>query len=197
MKSIVPFFPQVLAFSLLAGCSFAQTNQPTIMTNTTITNFLYELTPDQKTQFISAVTNLVEQKQWKLVIRTLQESKDQTIQHLIVDEWNKSLTADDDAVPAQVYTLADQWDRRLLTDQFWTTLQQTTNRKTVNAFGYVLYHHGNQDDLDHMENIEKQAHGKRGLMNAINYMRYGLYLLNGGDKKTNPGPAARPPMREE
>ena len=47
------------------------------------------------------------------------------------------------------------------------------------------------DVLEHMEKIEKKAHGRRGLMNAINWMNYRL----SGDK-TNPGPAAAPPRME-
>lgn len=127
---------------------------------------------------------------WCLCLRAMKESKDETAQRLILDKWNENLAEDDDAVASQVYALSEQWDRRLLTDDFWKTLQQTNNKKMVSAIGYSLYQQGNQDDLDRMVKIEKQTPG-RGLPNAISWLRYRL----SGDK-TNPGPAAAPPRME-
>lgn len=127
---------------------------------------------------------------WCLCLRVLQESKDEHAHQLILDKWNDYLREDDEAVPSQIYALVKQWDRKLLTDVFWKTLQQTKNKKTVSAIGYALYQKGNMDDLNQLINVEKQTRGC-GLPNAISWLRYRL----SGDM-TNPGPAAAPPRME-
>jgi hypothetical protein len=127
---------------------------------------------------------------WGVCIQTIQKSKDQAAQGIILDEWNKSLKADDDAVPLQVQALAEKWERSLLTEDFWNLLKGTKNVRTVNAMGYVLYQCGIQDDLDRIEKIEKETPG-RGLSNTISWLKY---RLSGG--KTTPEPTIVPPKME-
>lgn len=135
--------------------------------------------------------NAAYQAGWRLSLQTMTETKDESAQQHILDEWNRSLREDNDAVPSQIYALSEEWNRKLLTDDFWNTLQQTKNRKTVSAIGYALYRHGNQDDLNRMVKIEEFSPG-RGLPNAISWLRYRL-----SDDKTNPGPAAAPPHMQQ
>jgi len=130
---------------------------------------------------------------WRLCLRTMRDSKDQAAQKLIVDEWNKSLREDSDATPSQVYALSEQWDRKLLTNDFWQLLRQTNKRKTVSAICYVLYERGNAADAAQL--MQKRKSGvdvglQEGIQNTINYMNYRL----SGD--TSPGPAAAPPRME-
>ena len=108
---------------------------------------------------------------WRQCLRTMQDSTDQTGRpfdgfdkltadcagstplttgqgrQLIIDEWNKSLQEDSDVTPLQIYALSEQWDRGLLTDDFWQLLSQTNKKKTVFAICYVLYEHGNMADI--------------------------------------------------
>jgi len=131
---------------------------------------------------------------WLLCLQTMHESKNQTAQRLIVDEWNKSLREDDEAVPSQVYTLVEQWNRNLLTDEFWQLLKQTNKKKTISAISYVLCQYGNSADTDRLMQKRKSGIDKASqgiIQNAINWMNYRL----SGDK-TNPGPAAAPPRME-
>ena len=100
---------------------------------------------------------------WCLCLRIMQNSTDQTVRpfdgfdkltadcaqgrQLIIDEWNKSLQEDSDLTPLQIYALSEQWDQRLLTDDFWQLLNKTNKRETVSAICYVLYEHGNAADI--------------------------------------------------
>lgn len=122
---------------------------------------------------------------WRLCLRTMQNSNDRTAQKLIIDEWNKSLREDSAVTPSQVYALSEQWDRKLLSDDFWRLLRQTNNKKTISAICYVLYVHGNQDDAKRLTDSHKPE-----TQNAVNYMNYKL------SDDTSPGPAAAPPRME-
>lgn len=129
---------------------------------------------------------------WRLCLRLMKESKDPEAQQLIIDQWNKSLKDDGESVALQVYSLSDQWDRRLLTDDFWRSLGDTKCKMTMSSIAYVLYLHGNRDDLDRLK--RRRASLQEGnelcgiVQNAINYMNYRL----AGDF-THPGPAALGP----
>lgn len=131
---------------------------------------------------------------WRLCLRAMKDSKDHTVQRLIQDEWNKRLREDDDAAPSQVYALSEQWDRKLLTDEFWQLLKQTGKKKTMSAFAYVLYEHGDATDAERLMQKRKSGidiESQAVIQNAINWMNYRL----SGDK-TNPGPAAATPRME-
>lgn len=76
---------------------------------------------------------------WRLCLRLRSNSTEQAARQLIVDQWNKGLREDGDRVRAQLYALSDEWDRDLLTEQFWQLFHQTANPKMISATCYILY----------------------------------------------------------
>lgn len=131
---------------------------------------------------------------WSLCLRTMLASKDQASRQAILDRWNEGLAEDDDAVPSQIYSLWEDWDRSLLTDKFWRLLKKTDKKRTISAIAYVLYPHGNAEDAQRL--TEKEESGidvglQVIIQNALNYMNWRLR----GDP-TDPGPAGAPPRRE-
>jgi hypothetical protein len=121
-------------------------------------------------------------------------SKDQTTRRVVLDEWNRYLRDDDSSVPSQLYALAEQWDRDLLTEDFYQLLKKTKNKKTIAAIAYAFYEHGNASDADRL--LQKRKSGidiesQQMIQNAINWMNY---RLSGNNKDIYP--AAFPPRIE-
>lgn len=133
---------------------------------------------------------------WSLCVGMRQNLKDPAAQKQILEEWNNYLVKDDNDVPYQIYAIAyDSWDRNFLTDKFWELLRQTNKKKTISAIGLVLYHYGDSEDINKLEEKRDSVTDpelKQIIQNAINWGEYRL----SGDKTTDPGPAAAPPRMD-
>jgi hypothetical protein len=123
----------------------------------------------------------------------MRETKDEAARKTIAERWNESLV-DGALAPSQIYAFARQWDRTLLTDEFWRLLSETKNRKTLSAICYALYEQGTEEDAKKLVQKDKATEDvelRQIIVNALNWIRY----KHSGDT-TNPGPAARPPHME-
>jgi len=127
---------------------------------------------------------------WHLCLRLTRESHDQAARQFIVGEWNRCLKVDGDAVCAQLYALIGNWDRDLLTDDFWRLFQETKNPETILAFSVLLLAHGNETDIQRMaEKLESNIDGesKNVLKRAMSYRKLKL------EAPDHPGPAQLAP----
>ena len=131
---------------------------------------------------------------WSQCLQTMKKSEDQATHRLVLDEWNRCLRDDDSSVPSQVSALAEQWDRNLLTEDFYQLLKKTNNKKTIAAIAYAFYEHGNATDADQLMQIRKSGidiESQEIVQNAINWMNY---RLSGNNEDLYP--AAFPPRKE-
>jgi hypothetical protein len=69
----------IAVLTLLAGCSCGQTNQPSAMNNTVAINFPYEMTADQKTNFIETVKTLKAGDSYEAIRRIIGNPLDEAI----------------------------------------------------------------------------------------------------------------------
>jgi len=131
---------------------------------------------------------------WRFALQMRQHSKDSAVQKRIIEEWNKALKKDDEAVPFQIYALSDIiWNREFLTDDFWELLQKTHREKTISAFCFVLHYRGNDADIKQLEQKKQSENNpelRRIIQNALNWRTSRL----NGDRASRP--AAAPPRRD-
>jgi len=128
---------------------------------------------------------------WLLCLRLRQASRDHAAQQLVLDEWNNCLKKDGDPISAQLYALVEQWDRELLTSEFWQLLKETTNPQTLSAICVVLYNRGDKGDVERL--VKKRdsgidLHSQQIIQNGINWLKHRLKA-----DATDPGPAAMGP----
>lgn len=130
---------------------------------------------------------------WRLCLRRLQETNNEDEKKKLKAMWDICLTQNDALTPFQVYALGDCWDRNFLDDSFWALFEKTKKRKTLKAFAYILYRHGNLEDIGRLErkrDVELDAATQNVIQNAINWMNARLLWPDKGE------PAAWPPQME-
>lgn len=132
---------------------------------------------------------------WGMCLRMRRDSKDKVAQQLIVDQWNSRLKDDGDAVCAQIYALEENWDRTLLTTEFWCLFRQTERAHTISAMSLLFYSRGDPADMKILAG--KRDSGldlKKGriIQNAINWFE----CHRRGDDTKGREPAALSPAHE-
>ena len=130
---------------------------------------------------------------WRLCLRQFQETGGADEKKKIKALWDMCLIENDTLTPFQIYALGNCWDRNLLDDSFWALFEKTKKRKTLKAFAYILYQHGNLEDIERLERKRDSgldANAQNVIQNAINWMNARLLWPD------DVGPAARPPRME-
>lgn len=128
---------------------------------------------------------------WRLALHMRQHSKYPAVQNRVVEEWNKALRKDDQAVPYQIYAIPD---RSLFTDDFWGLFKRTTRKKTISSISCMVYGLGTLADIEPLEQKRRSGidvENQQTIQNAINHLKYRL----SGDK-TRGMPAAHPPLMD-
>jgi len=129
---------------------------------------------------------------WRMCIRLMDEKPNKKSRMQLMNQWDASLLKDDQLSIIQIYGLAEEWNRTFLTRTFWQQLHSSKCDGVVSAMCYVLYQHGNLEDLHKLlayHDIEKSALRAAKMMNARNWLEYRLY-----GKQTHSAPPALPPM---
>lgn len=129
---------------------------------------------------------------WRMCIRLMDDKSNKKSRLKLMNQWDASLLKDDQLAIIQVYGLAEEWNRRFLTPTFWQQLHSSMCDGVVSAMCYVLYQHGNLEDLQKLlayHDIEKSPLRASKMMNARNWLEYRLY-----GKETHSAPPAFPPM---
>jgi hypothetical protein len=131
---------------------------------------------------------------WRVCFQVRRNSTDRGVKEIIFGEWEAALTGSVAAAVAPIYALSEVWDREMLSDNFWSLLQNTKDKKTIAAITYLIYKSG--DDSDQ----EKLVHKRDSLVdptlrqiirNEINWREF-----NKSGAKNSPGPAALRPTME-
>ncbi|MBN1868577.1 hypothetical protein JW916_14945 [Candidatus Sumerlaeota bacterium] len=133
---------------------------------------------------------------WEICLRARRESGDPQARQTLLEGWNESLRADDVTVPWQLASLlSDEWDRTLLTEDFWRLLQSTKKKKTRSAICSILLSRGESADEERLRQIAKTATDDDLRDVITRTLRYMEYRRQPSDPM-NPGPATAPPIIE-
>ena len=135
---------------------------------------------------------------WKLCLRLMHKTTDQTARELIMFQWQHSLAAE--GAPSQFDALAEEWDPGLLTSDFWGVLERTKNLYVLSSICHLLYVHGNEQDIARLQGkfnaLENDPDTARGELRAViqNTIDWMKYRLSGNNLALKP--ATAPPVSE-
>lgn len=129
---------------------------------------------------------------WEEAIIVWKVTTDPDAKKLILDTWKSSLV-ESASVPYQIGALHYQWDRGLLTDEFWSLLKDSNSVNTVSSICFAIYLRGNDDDIARLEAKETATSNiqiKQVILNALDWRKF---KLNGSPDPKDQGPASAPP----
>jgi len=102
--------------------------------------------------------------------------------------WNDCLSRK--STPLQIVALGDKMDRSLLTPEFWSLLEMTNDPPTLDAFAYLVWKQGNDEDVNRLKQKIGQLKDNKDKDILWNGISYREWRVNGSPP---PGPAMGAP----